>query len=195
MDTRDMLNMIWEKISHDPFFSNKSLGSGTGTYIVPYDPKDELIVRDFLSNFREKGDGFEVQIFDLYDIMIETLESNGYLDAAFDLEEDCRSEGNIDAFRSEMTNLLQPDSLNDVFVQYIQQHAAPGNVIFLTGVGKCHPFIRVHKILNNYDGRANGVKIVAFYPGTYDYEKLVLFNTIESESYYKALKLFEGDDL
>ena len=193
MDTRSMLNAIWKEISHDPFFSNKSLGSGTGNYIVSYDPKDELIVRDFLSNFREKGDGFEVQIMDLYDIMIQTLEGYGYLEAAFDLEEDCKEDGKIDAFISEMTNLLQPDSQNDVFVKYIQEHAVPGNVIFLTGVGKCHPFIRAHKILNNFDGRANGVKIVMFYPGTYDYEKLVLFNTIESESYYKALKLIESD--
>ena len=80
---------------------------------------------------------------------------------------------------------------DDLFVNYISEHAFEGNVIFITGVGKCHPFIRSHMVINNFNSKMSGVKTVLFYPGTYNSEELKLFGTIRSENYYRSMILVE----
>ncbi|MDR1700314.1 MAG: DUF1788 domain-containing protein [Lachnoclostridium sp.] len=189
----DRLNRIKDIIVNDPFFGGKSLSSGTGGYIFDYDPKDELIVRDFIENFSGRKDlGFDVQVFDLFEIMIEYLKMHDYLESAFEIEEDCRNEKEgITYMVRSMADVLQPDSQNDIFIDNIQKNAMPGNVLFIIGVGKCHPFIRSHKILNNFDSKLNGVKTILFYPGTYSSDELRLFGTIHSENYYRSMKIVE----
>jgi len=193
MDINERLNKIEDIIINDPFFSGRSLSSGNGGYIFDYDPKDELIVRDFVKNFKgKKGLGFDVQEFDLFEIMIDYLKSENYLEEAFDIEEECRTQDEgIDYMIRAMTDLVQSDSQNDVFVSRIKEEVVAGNVIFITGVGKCHPFIRSHRILNNFDSKLNGVKTILFYPGEYKDDGLRLFGTIPSENYYRSMRLVE----
>ncbi|MEA4977763.1 MAG: DUF1788 domain-containing protein [Methanomassiliicoccaceae archaeon] len=192
----ERLNRIKDVIINDPFFGGKSLSSGTGGYIFDYDPEDELVVREFVKNFKDRKDlGFDVQEFDLFEIMIGYLQEQGYLETAFELEEECRNEKEgIGYMIRAMADLFQADSQNDIFIDYIQKHAVKGNVLFITGVGKCHPFIRSHKILNNFDSKLNGVKTVLFYPGDYNSDELKLFGTIPSENYYRSMKLVERSE-
>jgi hypothetical protein len=189
----ERLNRIKGVIINDPFFGGRSLSSGTGGYIFDYDPQDELVVREFVKNFKDRKDlGFDVQEFDLFEIMIEHLQDQGYLETVFDIEEECRNESEgIGYLVRAMADVLQSDSQNDIFIDYIQKHIVSGNVIFITGVGKCHPFIRSHKILNNFDSKLNGVKTVLFYPGLYSSDELKLFGTIPSENYYRSMRLVE----
>jgi hypothetical protein len=196
LDVSERLNRIKDVIIHDPFFGGKSLSSGTGGYIFDYDPEDELVVREFIDNFSGRKDlGFDVQVFDLFDIMIGYLKEQDYLESAFNVEADCRNESEgIEYMIRAMVDVVQSDSQNDIFVDYIQKNAIPGNVIFIIGVGKCHPFIRSHKILNNFDSKLNGVKTVLFYPGTYNSDELILFGTIPSENYYRSMKLVERSE-
>lgn len=188
----DRLNEIEDIIVNNPFSDNNSLSSGTGGYIFDYDPKDELTVREFVKVFKnKKGLGFEIQEFDLFEMMINHLKSEGDLDATFEIEEECRtSDEGIDFMISAMSS-VQSDSQNDIFVERIRNEAKSGNVIFITGVGKCHPFIRSHRILNNFDSKMNGVKTVLFYPGEYRSDSLKLFGTISSENYYRSMILVE----
>ncbi|WP_400225973.1 DUF1788 domain-containing protein [Methanomethylophilus alvi] len=192
LDIHDRLNMIEERIRNDPFFSNRSLSSGNGGYIFDYDPEDELVVRDFIKNFGSRTDlGFNIQVIDLYnDIMIPFLLEGDYLETTFDLEEETETEG-FGYLQNAVTSLFDQGGRDDLFVNYIQEHAVEGNVIFIIGVGKCHPFIRSHMIINNFDSKMNGVKTVLFYPGTYDSEELRLFGTIASENYYRSMILVE----
>jgi hypothetical protein len=189
----ERLNRIKDVIIHDPFFGGISLSSGTGGYIFDYDPQDELAVREFIDNFKDRKDlGFDVQVFDLFEIMVGYLQDQGYLESSFEIEEDCRGEEEgLGYFVRAMTDVLQADSQNDIFIDYIKKNAVSGNVIFITGVGKCHPFIRSHKILNNFDSKLNGVKTVLFYPGVYTSDELKLFGTIPSENYYRSMSLVE----
>lgn len=188
----DRLNMIEKRIRDDPFFSNRSLSNGNGGYIFDYDPEDELIVRDFVANFGSRTDlGFNIQVIDLYDdIMIPFLLERGYLDTVFELEDESETEGFEYLCDAVMYPFHQGDR-NDLFVNYIQEHAIEGNVIFITGVGKCHPFIRSHMIIDNFNSKMNGVRTVLFYPGTYNSEELRLFGTIASENYYRSMILVE----
>lgn len=196
LSTRDRLNQIEQTIINDPFFGNRSLSSGNGGYIFDYDPEDEIVVRDFIRNFSSRADlGFKIQAIDLFnDVLINFLKEENYLESVFDLEEECRSlpEG-IDYLKNAMSGLIQQGGDSDLFVNYISLVAEEGSVIFLYGVGKCHPFIRSHVIINNFNSKMNGVKTILFYPGTYNSEELRLFGTIPSENYYRSMVLVGRD--
>ena len=189
----ERLNRIEDIIINDPFFGNKSLSSGNGGYIFDYDPEDELVVRDFIKRFSARKDlGFDIQVFDLYEIMMDFLDREIGLDNVFEVEAECKdNEEGLDYFKRAVVDAIQSDSSNDIFIDYIKNHAISGNVIFLTGVGKCHPFVKSHKIINNYDSKLNGVKTVLFYPGVYSGDELRLFGTITSDNYYRSMTLVE----
>ena len=63
------------------------------------------------------------------------------------------------------------------------------SVVFLTGVGKCHPIIASHNILNNLHQVLDSVPVVLFYPGEYSGQDLKLFGTMDSHNYYRAFRL------
>ena len=196
LSIRDRLNRIEQTIINDPFFGNRSLSSGNGGYIFDYDPEDEIVVRDFIKNFSSRADlGFKIQAIDLFDdVLIRYLKEGGYLESVFELEEECRElpEG-INDLKHAMSEIIQQGGSSDLFVNYISKVAEEGSVVFLYGVGKCHPFIRSHMIINNFDSKMNGVKTILFYPGTYNYEELRLFGTIPSENYYRSMVLVGRD--
>ena len=195
LNIHERLNKIEDRILNDPFFSNRSLSSGNGGYIFDYDACDEIIVRKFIENFKNRADlGFEIQVIDLFDdILIPFLIEEDCLNSVFDLERESETDG-FGYLMDAMTQLLDQGGSDDIFVNRIREMAVKGNVIFITGVGKCHPFIRSHMIINNFDSRMNGVKTVLFYPGTYDSEELRLFGTIESGNYYRSMILVERSE-
>ncbi len=187
----ERLNEIEEIIKNNPFKGNKALNNGNGGYIFDYDPEDEMIVRAHVKRMDGySGDGFKVVVVDLYnDILIPFLKTEGYLEEVFHLEEDCRASGNIKDLLHAMDNLLQQGDDNDLFVNYLSQNISEGSVVFLVGVGKCHPFVPSHQIINNYDSMKHGVKTILFYPGIYDQVELKLFGTISGGNHYRASNL------
>lgn len=184
----ERLNRIENIIKNDPFKGDRALNNGNGGYIFDYDPEDELVVRNHVKRMGQiTGLGFGIKVIDLFDdVLIPYLKEEGFLESVIELEEECRSSGNIDDLLHAMDNLLQQGDEGDLFVNYLCNNVGPNNVVFLLGVGKCHPFIRSHQIINNYDSMKHGVKTVLFYPGTYDLEQLKLFGTVQSENYYRA---------
>ena len=86
----ERLNQIEKKISDQSFRNNKGLGNEVGYYIFDYDPRQELHVRNhiqYLKNrINESSLGFRIIEIDLFHLMIEVLEEEGYLEAFFDLE-------------------------------------------------------------------------------------------------------------
>lgn len=47
--------------------------------------------------------------------------------------------------------------------------------MFLTGIGKCYPILRSHKVLNNLHQAFVKAPVVMFFPGTYNEQELILF--------------------
>lgn len=184
----ERLNRIEEIIKNDPFKGSKALNNGNGGYIFDYDPEDEMVVRSHVRRMGQiAGLGFRIVVIDLFDdVLIPYLKDEGYLEEVFHLEEECRQAGNIDELIHAMDGLLQQGGEDDLFIRYLCDNVEPNSVVFLIGVGKCHPFIRSHQIINNYDSMKHGVKTILFYPGTYDCEELKLFGTVPSENYYRA---------
>lgn len=167
------------------------MGNEVGYYIFDYDPREELHVRNHIQYLKkrinESSLGFQIIELDLFHLMIEVLEEEGYLEAFFDLE---RENGFFEMADSlvETLGLDETNELN-LIISGILREDLTDSVVFLTGVGKCHPIIASHNILNNLHQVLDSVPVVMFYPGEYSGQDLKLFGTMDSHNYYRALPL------
>ncbi|MGR6835159.1 DUF1788 domain-containing protein [Syntrophomonas erecta] len=181
-----------ERMMKTPSFrQNKGLGNEVGYYIFDYPAEQELVVRERIEYLKAKNakstDGFELVVFDLYDIVIDILEQEGFMEQCFQFE---KNKGMAHIVKA-VGNLLQIDNDAGMIVQYIQERTPEEAVIFLTGIGKCYPLLRSHKILNNLHQVIDRVPVVMFYPGKYDGQELVLFSEIKDDNYYRAFRLVD----
>lgn len=178
-------------IAQPSFRQNKGLGNEVGYYVFDYPAEQELQVRERGEYIRKKNenstDGFRVIVFDLYEIIIGILKEKGYLEKCFEFE---RSKG-FDRVSKSVGNMLRISASDSLIVNYIRDNTPPNSVIFLTGVGKCYPILRSHKVLNNLHQVIDNVPVVMFYPGKYDGQELVLFGEIKDDNYYRAFKLVD----
>ena len=187
----ERLDVAEREIKSESFRQNKGLGNEVGYYIFDYAADKELTVRERIEYMKRKNskstDGFELVVFDLYDIVIDILESEGFIDQCFLFE---KKKG-FDRIVKAVGNLLKVNDEDSMIVKYIRENTPKDAVIFLTGIGKCYPILRSHKILNNLHQAIDNVPVVLFYPGKYDGQELILFSTIKDDNYYRAFKLVD----
>jgi hypothetical protein len=187
----ERLDIAERMIKAESFRQNKGLGNEVGYYVFDYPAEKELIVRErveYMKTKNSKGsDGFELVVFDLYDIIIDILENEGFMEQCFKFEKKNGMERIIKA----VGNLLHVDDESSMIIRYIQERTPKDAVVFLVGIGKCYPILRSHKVLNNMHQAIDCVPVVLFYPGSYDGQELVLFATIKDDNYYRAFKLVD----
>ena len=183
-----------ERITREPSFrKNKGLGNEVGYYVFDYPPKDELIVREWVRYWQGKNnpdvDGYRLIVFDLFDIMIDMLEKDGFLEQCYRFEE----KHGIDRIVKAVGRMLRlSDDDGGLIVEHIRDRTPDNAIVFLTGVGKCYPVLRAHKILNNLHQTLDSVPVVMLYPGRYDGQELMLFGSIKDDNYYRAFRLVEN---
>lgn len=191
MNIYERLDKILPKLQEKRFRENKGLGNEIGYYIFDYDPSDELIVREHIKYLKQKinNESSEIKIkeFDLYEIMLEILESKGYLNKVFDMEKQKGTEHILNAIKK----TLRLTQSNDLVVEYIRDRVKKNDIVFLTGVGKAWPIIRSHTVLNTLHSVIDEVPLIMFFPGVYDGLELKLFDEIKDDNYYRAFKLIE----
>ncbi|MDD2574183.1 MAG: DUF1788 domain-containing protein [Bacillota bacterium] len=190
----ERLDKILPILMDEKFRENKGLGNEIGFYIFDYDPKDEMIVREYISFLKQKVNNdnisFNIREYDLYDIMIEILASKGYLEKVFEMEQ---KKGTA-AILKPIKSTLRLTQKNDLIVEYIRARVSKEDIVFLTGVGKIWPVIRSHTILNVLHSVIDYVPLIMFYPGSYSGQDLCLFDksdNINDQHYYRAFKLVE----
>lgn len=178
-------------IKTESFRQNKGLGNEVGYYVFDYPADKELIVRERIEYMKCKSskgaDGFELVVYDLYDIVIDILEKEGFMEQCFNFEKK-KGMGRI---IKAVGNLLQVNDETSLIVQHIQEHTPKDAVVFLVGIGKCYPILRSHKVLNNLNQAIDNVPVVLFFPGKYDGQELILFSEIKDDNYYRAFKLVD----
>lgn len=191
MGFEQRLDAIEGVIKKENFRQNKGLGNEVGYYVFDYPADEELAVRDhidYMKNRNSRGtDGFELVVFDLYDLIIDVLEKEGFLEQCFMFEKNRGFERIIKS----VGNLLKVNDSDSLIVKHIQENTPADSVVFLVGIGKCYPILRSHKVLNNLHQILDHVPVVLFYPGKYDGQELVLFGSIKDDNYYRAFKLVD----
>jgi hypothetical protein len=187
----ERLDAAEQKIKNDNFRKNTGRANEVNFWVFDYPADKELIVRERIEYMKAKNskgtDGFELVVFDLYDIMIDILEQEGFMEQCFKFEKKQGMKRIIKA----VGNLLQVNDDESLIVKYIQEHTPQDAVVFLIGVGKCFPILRSHKVLNNLHQAIDRVPVVMFYPGKYDGQELVLFSEIKDDNYYRAFRLVD----
>ena len=158
-------------------------------WVFDYPPERELEVREriaYLKNKNQNGtDGFELVVFDLYDIIIDFLERKDFMDKCYAFEHKTGMSRIVKA----VNNSLKVNDDDSLIIQYIKDHTPKNAVVFLVGIGKCYPILRSHKVLNNLHQAFVRVPVVMFFPGTYNEQELILFNEIKDDNYYRAFRL------
>lgn|SRR5699024_1899077 len=189
MELQDKLDKIEAEINKESFQSNKGLGNEVGYYVFDYPAEEELRVRNQLDYLKKRNNsdvsGFELVIYDLYDIMIDYIEKEGLLEASIEME----AEYGMDYLISAIVELLQMNLESNYFTDYIEKNTPENAVVFVTGVGKIFPFVRSHDILNRLHQTFDRLPVVLFYPGKYDGQSLRLFSEFKDDNYYRALPL------
>ena len=189
-DIYERLDEIIPKITEDNFRKNKGLGNEIGFYIFDYNPEYEMLVRDRIKFVKEKvkaTHGLNIVEFDLYEIILELLDSKGYLEKNFKMEEKRGSEQVFNATKKALRLTLD----NDLMIKYIADRLDNSDIVFLTGVGKAWPIVRSHTILNNLHRIVEDQPLVMFFPGNYDGGTLMLFNQLKDDNYYRAFQLID----
>ena len=185
---RERLDKILPTITKKSFRENKGLGNEIGYYIFDYEPQYEMLVRDYIHFIKDKvkngNYGFKIIEFDLYEIMLDILDSKGYLEKNFEIE---RKKG-FENVSNAIKNTLRLTTSNDLIIKYIKDRVEEKSTIFLTGVGKAWPIIRSHTVLNNLHPVIDKVPLVIFFPGTYNGSSLVLLDEIYDDNYYRAFR-------
>lgn len=189
MKLEELLDRIEVEIGKEDFKKNRGLGNEVGYYVFDYPASEELKVREHIDYLLEKNDpsltGYELIVYDLYEMMLDYIEDQGLLEACFGMEEEYGMEHLI----SSVVELLNMDGEENFFTDYIEENTPEEAVVFVTGVGKIFPFVRSHDILNKLHQTFDRAAVVLFYPGKYDGQTLMLFSEFKDDHYYRALPL------
>ena len=185
----EKLMMIEEVISDENFRKNKGLSNEVGYYIFDYPAEEEIKVRKYLENIKNKNkskpQGYELVIYDVYDIMLDLIEEEGLMESCIEMEV---NEG-LDYLISAINDILRIDYDDNYFNTYIEENTPNNSVVFITGIGKIFPFVRAHGILNKLHLVFDRAPVVLFYPGKYDGQSLMLFSEFKDDNYYRAFPL------
>ena len=189
MDLTERLDAMEAAIKKPSFRQSGGKANEVNYWIFDYPPEKELEVRAriaYMKHKNQKGtDGYELVVFDLYDIIIDFLERKNFLEKCFEFEKKRGIQRIVKAVSNSM-KLSEDDSF---IVRYIQEHTPENAIVFLTGVGKSYPLLRSHNVLNNLHQSYLRAPVVMFCPGTYNEQELILFNEIKDDNYYRAFRL------
>lgn len=188
-DLSERLDEMERAIRKPSFRQSSGRANEVNYWVFDYPPAREMEVRErieYMCRKNQKGtDGFQLVVFDLYDIIIDFLQGRGYLEKCYDFERKSGFERIVRAINNSM-KINDDDSL---MVRYIKEHTPQDAIVFLVGIGKCYPILRSHKVLNNLHQAFMRCPVVMFFPGTYNEQELVLFNEIKDDNYYRAFRL------
>lgn len=188
-DLATRLDEMEAAIRKPSFRQSSGRANEVNYWVFDYPPEKELEVRERIEYLKKKNrketDGFELVVFDLYDIMIDFLESKGFLEKCCHFEK----KHGLDRITKAVNHSMKLNDDDSLIVRYIREHTPENAIVFLTGIGKCYPILRSHKVLNNLHQAFVRVPVVMFFPGTYNEQELILFHEIKDDNYYRAFRL------
>lgn len=159
-------------------------------FIFDYDPKEELMVRDETAKAIRSNP--EIVQFDLYDMMVDVINKNGYFDTIKSMEKDYDKSLLLNEVFQPMLALEQTG--NQILSSFSEKVEDDGkHIILITGVGKSFPIIRSHTILNNLQSIFKKNPVVMLYPGRFSVKKghLKLFDRLDDDNYYRAFPIID----
>ena len=192
-DIEKRLDQMEALIRKPSFRQTKGKANEVSYWVFDYAPEDELIVRNRISFRKKKNlketDGFELAVYDLYDLIIAHLQSKDFMEKCYAQEK----KRGIRKLQDAIRHTLKITDKENLLVKYIAENTPENAVVFLTGTGKCFPLLQApevfNKVLYNMPQTFASVPMVLFYPGTYTEQELIIFNEYPEDNYYRAFRL------
>ena len=188
-DLNRRLDKMEYAIRKPSFRQSSGRANEVNYWIFDYPPDRELEVRErikYMQNRNAKGgEKFDLKVFDLYDVIIDFLDKNNFLEECYKFE---KKKG-LERIGKAVSNSMKINDDDSYIVRHIKDNTPENAIVFLTGVGKCFPILRSHKVLNNLHQAFVCVPVVMFFPGIYNEQELILFGEIKDDNYYRAFKL------
>lgn len=180
---RKKFDILIKIFSDELFLKNKGLSNEVGIHVFCYNPKNELIVREFISKMKNtENTPFRLIECDLYRIFLKICEEKRILQKIPEMEKKKGTES--------LLKQLQKIASPELFVKHMQYSPHKyGDILVITGVGKVYPFMRSHNILDNIQHIFEDIPVVMFYPGSFDGQELSLFNEFQDGNYYRAFNM------
>ena len=148
-DLNERLDEMEEKVRSPKLRQSSGRANEVNYWVFDYPPKKELEVRERIKYMQNKnskgGEDFDLVVFDLYDIIIDFLEKNDFMEECYKFEQ----KKGLERITKAVSNSMKINDDDSYIVQYIKDNTPENAVVFLTGVGKCFPILRSHKVLNN----------------------------------------------
>lgn len=152
------LDRIKERISNKDFLENKGLSNEVGIHVFCYKAEDELIVQDYIRRLKsEVNTPYRIIECDLYEVFLSLLEDKRILKSVAGLEEKRGKKYLLD----QLQKIATPEAL--LAKMDYSPHIKGQDVLFMTGIGKIHPFMRSHKMLDSMQHLFEDIPIVMFY--------------------------------
>lgn len=160
-------------------------------YIFDYAPKDEFFIRKEVKKLKSRNP--DIVEFDLYEMMLDIIEEESYLEDIHRMEVDYEKDLLL---REVFQPLLSVEEDDNSFLQKFKTGVPDDgkSIVLITGVGKAFPIIRSHTILNNLQSIFRCNPVVMMYPGRYEIKNamtLRLFERLDDDNYYRAFPLVE----
>ena len=148
---QERLDMMEAAIRKPSFMQSSGRANEVNYWVFDYDPAKELEVRErieYMKNKNAKGtDGFELVVFDLYDMIMDYLEEKDFV-KSYERYETRRGFDYIIRAVSTSMKMNEDDS---ILIQKIVEQTPENAIVFLTGVGKCFPIrFCVRRLLAKY---------------------------------------------
>ena len=129
------LDRIKERISNKDFLENKGLSNEVGIHVFCYKAEDELIVQDYIRRLKsEANTPYRIIECDLYEVFLSLLEDKRILKSVAGLEEKRGKKYLLD----QLQKIATPEAL--LAKMDYSPHIKGQDVLFMTGIGKIHPF-------------------------------------------------------
>ena len=191
----DPVERLFNILRHPDFLAMKGLSGEVPIFIHTYEAEAEDEARQTASALtsRLRNDGISCSLIDLFDLVLEQLESEGRLQRLMEKESTyVRSK-----FLEAMTGLT--DAKTRLVPRLMQRlETEQPRISILTGVGRVYPFLRTHTILESLQPAMMRQPLIMFFPGHYTQEQgvgsqLRLFGSLPSpplyKPYYRAFNL------
>ena len=131
-------------------------------YIFDYAPKDEVLVRREVKKLKSRNP--EIIEFDLYEMMLDIIEEEGYFEDIQRIESEYEKDLLLrEVFQPLLSVEEDQSSFLDKFKNTVPDDGK--SIVLITGVGKAFPVIRSYTILNNLQSIFRKTPVVMMYPG------------------------------
>lgn len=179
------LNELHNYITSRDLLVNARSAGHLPVYLYAYSAADEDIfaagLRGLTSNLMRSGK--TVLHIDLFDLVADILKKDGSFDTLLEVEHENE--------KGEVTDLIENvANVENVLIPRLREEIAreAASILFLSGFGKCYPFLRAKKVVAALEQGLSDTPVVLFFPGSYDGWSLMLFGTMPEHS-YRAINL------